>query len=190
MQDSSQIDAMIEKVRNGDRDAYTEVVLATQDRLRAYIVWFCPNADAADDIAQDVYLYAYRNLDKYRSGTSLMAWMKTIARFRVMNQVRSASAQAHREQRYFDEFIYEAAAREESPPSEGGRLDALRQCLRSLPEGSQQLLQYRYGANMDAESIAAKVRKSAVAVRVTLLRVREQLRNCVMTRMTTEGGLS
>ncbi|MEI6211580.1 MAG: sigma-70 family RNA polymerase sigma factor [bacterium] len=194
MSEDNPVDADIERVRQGDLNAYTEVVRATQDRLRAYVLWACPDPDVAEDIAQDVYLYAWRNMDKYETGTNFLAWLKKVAHFRILNRAKSSAAQAQRERRYFDEFLFDIAAQTDLPLDAVDPLDSrmviLRKCLQKLPAKSLELIQQRYEKNLDAERLAKLLNKSAATIRVTLLRIREQLRRCVKTTTATEGVLS
>jgi RNA polymerase sigma-70 factor (ECF subfamily) len=190
MQDT-QIDRQIERVRNGDLAAYAEVVRETQDRLRAYILWLLPNAGLVDDIAQDTYIYAYQNLDKYAAGTNLLAWLKTIARFRVLNRAQSCAAQARREKRYFDEWVagYTTDGRD-MPERQMDRLAVLRGCMEQLPGKSLEIVKLRYQDDFDSARLAAAQNKSASAIRVSLMRIREQLRRCVEKKLPAEGALS
>jgi RNA polymerase sigma-70 factor (ECF subfamily) len=189
MTENNPIDAWIEKVRQGDLDAYADVVRETQDRLRSYILWSCPDPDAVDDLAQEVYIYAYRNLDKYQTGTNFLAWLKQAAHFRVLNRAQSVSARAHREESYFEELMLAAAARTEPPEGTDERIVFLRECLGKLSESSMDLIRGRYEKNLDANELAKLIKKSSAAIRVALLRIREQLRRCVESKISTEGVL-
>ncbi|TYP74887.1 RNA polymerase sigma factor [Paenibacillus methanolicus] len=46
--------------------------------------------DLADDIAQDVFLSAYRNIDRFRGESSIKTWLLTIARNTAINYRRTA----------------------------------------------------------------------------------------------------
>jgi len=47
--------------------------------------------DLVDDIVQDTFLAAYRNLPKYRGQTRLSSWLWIIARSKIINQLRRQS---------------------------------------------------------------------------------------------------
>ena len=90
------IDACVDAVRRGDLARFEEIVRLTQDRLRAFVLHSCPFADAADDVAQETYLYAYKHLDDYATGTDFFAWLRSLARHRVLLQIRKSTAAARR----------------------------------------------------------------------------------------------
>ncbi len=180
----SQIDECIQRVRAGDLDAYAQVVQETQDRLRAFILWFHPEASVVDDIAQEVYIFAYRNIDQYETGTEFLAWLRTIARYRILNRGRSVMARVQREERYADEVLLSAAAEcEDVSEHQLDRLDMLRKCLEKLPQKSLEIIKRRYQEELNSDQLASALGKSATALRVTLMRIREQLRQCVETRL-------
>jgi len=49
---------------------------------------FFRNVEEADDIAQETFIVALRSIDRYRPGTSLKAWLSTIAVNLCRDQLR------------------------------------------------------------------------------------------------------
>ncbi len=192
MNEANPLDQAIARVRQGDTEAFTEVVLATQDRLRAYIIWACPDPNTAEDIAQEVYLYAWRNMQQYEIGTDLQAWLKTIARYRILKHAERLSAQAQREKRHFDELLFNFAAQPDASLATSERQDEqiviLRGCLRKLPPKQLELIRQRYERNLDANALAKLLNRSVASIRVNLFRIREQLRRCVKAALASEGA--
>ena len=50
--DTQEVEECLKLAQKGDLDAFTRLVLDSQDRLRAYILWHCPSAGIVDDFAQ------------------------------------------------------------------------------------------------------------------------------------------
>jgi len=48
-----------------------------------------PRADHADDVVQDVFLAAWKNLPAYRGNSSLQSWLMGIARNKVRDYYRA-----------------------------------------------------------------------------------------------------
>ena len=73
--------------QHGDDVALGHLVRATQG-----VVWrFCCNLSSqqeADDLAQEVYIRAARNLRQYRGDAPVMSWLLSIARHVCADQVR------------------------------------------------------------------------------------------------------
>ena len=59
----------------------------------------------------------------------------------------------------------------------------LEECLNKLPAGMRQLLDESYQKEATAAEIAQKLGQTRQWVRVTLFRVRKQLRNCIESKL-------
>jgi RNA polymerase sigma-70 factor (ECF subfamily) len=73
--------------RHGDDVALGHLVRATQ----GIVVRFCVNfssAQEAEDVAQEVFLRAARNLEHYRGEGTVVSWLLSIARHVCADQVR------------------------------------------------------------------------------------------------------
>jgi RNA polymerase sigma factor (sigma-70 family) len=70
---------IIALVRNGDVDAFTEVVEQYQAPIQRYIYRLTGDYIMAQDLTQDTFLQAYRSILKTGSDISLKAWLYKIA---------------------------------------------------------------------------------------------------------------
>ena len=73
--------------------ATRDAILATVPSLRAFAVSLCGNLDRADDLVQETLTRALANIDSFRPGTNMAAWLFTILR----NQFRSEYRKRRRE---------------------------------------------------------------------------------------------
>ena len=64
------IDEALRRAQGGDPDAYGIVVKETQARLRSFIAGYVPRAEWVDEIAQQTFVSAYRDLRKFRVGVA------------------------------------------------------------------------------------------------------------------------
>ena len=69
---------LIERGRDGDVDAFNQLVTAYQDQLFALVARMVPDRDQASDVVQEAFFSAYRNLGSYRGG-SVRSWLSRIA---------------------------------------------------------------------------------------------------------------
>jgi len=69
---------ILDLIRGGDTHAFEEIVLKYQDRLYNLCRYMVGNARDAEDITQDTFVKAYRNLGKFREG-SFSSWIYRIA---------------------------------------------------------------------------------------------------------------
>lgn len=72
----------------GDDASFQELVLRHQARIRSLIRRSLGDA-AADDIAQEVFLKAWRNLSSLRDAAAFAGWLRRIAAHAIVDRVRS-----------------------------------------------------------------------------------------------------
>jgi len=180
---------------NGSVDAFSQLVRRHQGRVRAFISGFVRQADVIDDLAQDVFFAAYRSLATYNGECALSTWLLGIARNRAMNYLRREASRRAQEAGELRSLLAgwraEQLEQQEKAPEECTReLSALDECIKSLPENSSRILAEFYYENRSSKAIAQELGKSESSVRMTLLRIRQQLRACVDRRLHIAGAES
>lgn len=70
---------LVLRAREGDRDAFAEIVRSYQKRVYAVAMRMTRRHEVADDITQDTFVRAYRNLGKFELGRPLRPWLTKIA---------------------------------------------------------------------------------------------------------------
>src|SRR6187397_2781373 len=68
---------LIERSREGDLDAFNDLVTLYQDALFALVVRMVPDRDQAADAVQEAFFSAFRNLASFRGG-SVKSWLNRI----------------------------------------------------------------------------------------------------------------
>jgi len=158
-------------------------VLRHRHSLLAYIRAFIPDPHAVEDVFQEVSLVAIQKAAEFRDDTNFPAWVRTIARFKIQEQLRARRGVA------LSDALFDGM---ENAFTEGGDLDdrkeALRRCLGQLPEKSRQLLAWRYADGLDPAGIAGRMRQTRTGVNSLLQRLRESLRDCLARQLAAEGG--
>jgi RNA polymerase sigma-70 factor, ECF subfamily len=69
---------LVERARSGDLTAFNDIVELHQDFLHGLVARVVPDIDQADDVTQEAFFRAYRQLGAYRGG-SLRSWLARIA---------------------------------------------------------------------------------------------------------------
>ncbi len=70
---------LIRRARAGDEDAFTELVTAHADRVYGALRRFGLDANEADEVAQEVFLRAWRGLSRFEERAQLSTWLYRIA---------------------------------------------------------------------------------------------------------------
>ena len=83
---------LIESARGGNLDAFNQLVLAYQDLVYHQTYSIMGSREAAEDLAQEAFIRAYRNLNSFRDG-SFRAWVLRIATNAAYDELRRLKRQ-------------------------------------------------------------------------------------------------
>ena len=141
-----------------------------------------------DDVLQEINAVLWEKADEFKPGTDFWAWASQIARYKVLNQLRSYG----RERLVFDLATVERLAdvAEQRVKDLDARREALDECLNKLAPPQRQLIDLRYVDGHAIDRIAETVGRSAGSIRQTLYRIRAVLLECIQRQLSSEGGAS
>jgi RNA polymerase sigma-70 factor, ECF subfamily len=174
------VNEVIDRVLRGERDAFREIVRAYSLPVRGFLAGQLYHLDDADDLAQEVFIAAYRNLASFRRGEDFGAWLRGIARNRLYNHFRSHARRAGAMERFRTEVV-ETLEQEIEQASAGDRsetIEALLRCISRLPERLRHVV--RSGLEGEkAARVASDLGTSVGAVYTLQWRANKLLRECV-----------
>lgn len=182
----------LQQAQSVSHEAFEQIVRAHQRSVRVFVARHVPDLHTADEIAQDVFLAAHRNLAQYGGRGSVGAWLMGIARNQVLTWLRR---QRGRSEFTLDERLDSIAMQSVLSDSfdeeaEARRIDALKSCLQSLDELGRDLIVRFYYQSETAEHIGTQLGKAPGTIRMALLRIRRRLRMCIDGRLSGTGKLS
>lgn len=153
---------------NGDRDAFGRLYARYAPMVHGVLLAKVP-ANEVDDLVQDVFLKALRQLSALREPGSFGAWIATIARNRANDYHRRSVPEEP-----LDEEVPEsdASSFKSAPVPAAAVLDI----IRGLPEAYRETLILRLVEGMTGPEIAARTGLTHGSVRVNLHRGMEMLR--------------
>jgi RNA polymerase sigma-70 factor (ECF subfamily) len=178
-----------------DNDWFMQQVELEQSGLRGFIRMLGVRPESVDDIAQETFVVAYKKLTMFERGTNFGAWLRTIARNLVRNELRRQGRRrvlANEVAEFLlsraDEKATHPSAEVEQAEQRERQVAALRDCLRELPERSRRLVQQRYFEQLSLGVIAAYENTNANNVSQILFRLRAALFNCIQERLGNVSG--
>jgi RNA polymerase sigma-70 factor (ECF subfamily) len=170
---------LIARAKQGDMEAFCLLVSGHQRAMLALAVRFCGNHHDAEDLAQEVFLNAYRAIGRFRAESSFHTWLRRI-------MVNSFLSRKRRKD------LLQAADVTEGPgfPVPGSDRTAfnnvmVQQILKRLDEvPARQRLMFimKHQEGMTCEEIAEYFETSVGTVKKTLFRVVDRLRQEFHTR--------
>ena len=171
-----------------EEDEFVRLFIEHQIVLRAFVISLLPGCQDVDDIIQDVSMAIWKNRARYESNTNFKAWIFALARFRVLSFWRDS--QRNKESALPEDLIDLLA----SESDENIQLDvvkdqvgALRHCLANLRQEDRGLVMQRYWQEVPFASLAKDSSRSVNSLKVTLHRIRKQLRACVSRRLLAQS---
>src|SRR5882672_5270021 len=181
---------LIDAAQEGSVEAFSELLRLHQAPLRAYLAGLIRDSEAADDVAQEAFLGAYRNLGSYKGDASFRTWLFGIAKNKALlhfrDEVRRRSQQS--ETLKVAESDWLAAETEEDASRVSRQLHLLDSCVDKLPRTSAALVASYYQDRKSADRIARETGMTEVSVWKTLSRIRQALRQCVELGLSGEAG--
>lgn len=83
------VPGLVKRSRSGDREAFSTLVIQFQDTVYNMVYQRLGDAEAALDAAQETFVKAFSQLDKFRGESSFKTWLLSIALNEAENQRRT-----------------------------------------------------------------------------------------------------
>src|SRR5262245_9587790 len=103
MGDPCDVDAILKEVARGRIEAFGRIVREYALPLRGYLASQVHHLDDVDDLAQEVFLAALKSLPTFRPGDDFGAWLRGIARNKVLVYFRTRARHSQALQRFRSE---------------------------------------------------------------------------------------
>ena len=163
------LDQLACKAREGCLLSYEKIVTSLQNRIFTFALQIVRNEEDAEDIAQETFIKAYRNLRSFDGRARFSTWIYTIARNTAVNHLR------RRKQHEPIDELHETLAHPAAPANENDA-QSIWNLARELKPKYHQLLWLHYADGFSMDEIARITETNSVAVRVGLYRARAALR--------------
>jgi RNA polymerase sigma-70 factor (ECF subfamily) len=106
---------LLDRARDGDLDAFNDLVSLYQDQLFALVVRMVPDRDQASDCVQEAFFSAFRNLSSFRGG-SVKSWLNRICVNAAMDTQRARTRRPAQPYPELDDESWQPPAGEDADP--------------------------------------------------------------------------
>ena len=161
--------------------------MKSRDRISGAAWLVVRDAQLAEDIFQNVAIKAMTREICFDSDGAVLSWAFITARREGIDWLRRSRPEAS----VPSIELLEKLESEWTQESECANLraEALRECLKELPDRSRRLLRLRYFDGLACQAVADELGTRLDAVYKRLSRVHQALRSCVQSRLTqTHAG--
>ena len=188
---------LVGRFKEGDRDAYAEIVRRYQDRVFSLCVRMMGDREVAEEVAQDVFVARFRSLESFRGDAQLSTWIYRVA----INHCKNRRLYRRRRKMERHEALEGEPRDAEDGPTrqiadEGPGADAslhareasdvLRQALEQLDEEQRNIIVLRDVQDLAYEEIADILGLARGTVKSRLHRARASLAKVLARRISRE----
>lgn len=167
---------LIREMQQGNRTVFAELVERYKKRIYGFAFKLEQEHHAAEDLAQETFLRAYANLDKFRGAGSFLSWLFAIA----VNCYRSEKRKRQlRIVNIESEELLQIPEKEESHHDAGSEdwQAMAKMAIDRLPKKQKLVLVLRAFENLSYQEISEIMGISTESVKANLSYARQTLRN-------------
>ena len=162
-------------------DEFLQLFFRHQMQLYGYIVSLIPKVADAQDVFQETAAVMWKKFETFESGTNFLAWGTRIAYLNVLHYYRRLNSQ---------KVVFDSDAMEnissrmmKKMDQVPDRIEALQQCMDTLPTDQKYLVKLRYEKALSAKEVASQIGKTLSSVHKALSRIHLRLQRCVQLRI-------
>ena len=163
----------------GERGAFDRLVDAYTARMYTHVYRMMRNREEAEDVVQESFLRAYRNLESFDHARPFRNWLYTIVTNLALNALRARQRRGHAISLDFGEDALAIDAQADDArglASRGDLAERLARAVGQLPAQPAALVHLHYMEGMTIREAAETMKMSEDAAKVALHRARKRLR--------------
>lgn len=187
MLEPEKLNDALDQVLRGQPDAFMALVHAYGPGLRSWLSSQLFHMDEVDDLAQEAFIAAYRGLHTFQRGQDFGAWLRGIARNKLLRYFEQVNRRASR----MEAFRRDAAAllhaelEREAASTHAEQLQAMLGCIAKLPERIRHVVRALLDGRK-AAALAEELKTSPGAIYQLQYRALGLLRECVTRELSHE----
>jgi RNA polymerase sigma-70 factor (ECF subfamily) len=173
-------DRLLERAKRGDADAFGQIVGRYQALAQRTAYVIIRDADAAQDVAQEAFVKAYRALGRFRPGAPLRPWLLRIVANEAINRAKAGSRHPTVDLALAESRAADPAGSPEAQALAAERREMVVKALNDMKEEDRLVIAYRYFFDLSEVEMAdvLDIPRGTVKSRLSraMSRLREHLR--------------
>ena len=165
-------DELIARCKAGDQEAHRRLYKLYSKAMYNVGLRITRSEEEAEDVLQEAFINAFRNIDSYRGDATFGAWLKRIV---VNKAINAVSRKKH--DPIPDDDRWDVA--EDEPPADYGdglTVDRVKRCIEELPDGYRTVLSLYLLEGYDHQEIGEIMGISESTSKSQLNRAKARLR--------------
>lgn len=181
---------LVQRARAGEFGAFEKLFERHRTLVYRFAYQMTGRRDDAEDLAQEAFVRAYQNLDRYRDEAKFTTWLLRIVANLCTDQARMAHRRSHLEQQQATGGLgWMTVGNFEDPVrnlEEDRRKIALRKALAALPAHHRSVIVLRDLEERDYQEIASILGCTVGGAKLRVLRARRALRDRIEPLLEVE----
>jgi len=165
---------LVERVLAKDPSVIDDIIRTYKRQVYHLALELCRNHDDAEDLVQEVFIRAWKNLDGFRGEARLSTWLHRITVNLFINATRSKRFLARKEQESFDEEYMTGGRGTEYDPERAYQASEIARhiehALRKLSPAQRTAFVLRHYHDLSIKEIAEHMHNTEGTVKVLLFR--------------------
>lgn len=181
----------VQALKQGDEHAFRCLFEQERSRLFRFVRNIVDDEDEAENVVQETFAEAYRQIDKFRGEAKVSTWLFSIARHLAYGVIRKAKRHSYLEHDTIEYLNAQDPDPDANTPERVERTERkamVRNAIDQLPDHYQRVIKMRDLEERSTAETAEALGLTNVNVRVRLHRARKQLRDHLCVRMGMECG--
>jgi len=174
---------LVEAARRGSDAAFERIVARHQAAVRGFLRRLGGDPSDADDLAQESFVAAWRELDRFRGQSSVRSWLCGIAYRKHLSQRRSQRRSGERDAAFAAASALATSGKDGAASDAGDRLDLAR-AMADLPIEQRAAVSLCLAADFSHAEAAAALKLPLGTVKSHVTRGRGKL----LAALSREGG--
>lgn len=169
---------LIPLVLKGDQQAYKVLVERYQSYIFTLAFRLMQSREDAEEVAQDVFVKAYRSLADFKGGSKFSTWIYTIAHNTAITYLRKKKQKilAIDDESAFMQLENQESDFKANQVEDKSRKDMVNRAIDMLPPDDAQIITLFYKGDQSLDEIASIIGIETNTVKVRLFRARQKLK--------------
>jgi RNA polymerase sigma-70 factor (ECF subfamily) len=175
---------VVRRAREGDHDAFGLIVETYRDRLFGLAIGILRDRSAAEDVVQEAFIKAYKNLKGFRGDSSIYTWLYRIAVNTAHNHLRRVKRRTEVD---FEEVAPIIEARGQNPAESTANAElgvAIDGAIKNLPPRQREVFMLHYFERMTHREIAEVLGVTEGAVKANFFHAVQKLKGALKPYVT------
>jgi RNA polymerase sigma factor (sigma-70 family) len=179
---------IIHQVLKGDQQLYAILVERYQNYVFTIVLRYIKSREDAEEVAQDIFIKAYRSLADFKGASKFSTWLYTITTTTCITFLRKKKLEVHS---LDNEKVFAAADNLDSGMSanqveQKSKITMVNEAIRMLNPDDAEVITLFYKGEQTLEEIAQVLGKEVNAVKVQLHRARTRLKDKMQKHFSAE----